>query len=69
MNPTNENKKGETPDSQTLSEFPAAEVLHIGDHDPSGVHVFSSMAEDVQAFAVGLGASTLPVFNPAGCHP
>jgi hypothetical protein len=25
-------------------------VLHIGDHDPSGVHVFSSLAEDVTAF-------------------
>jgi hypothetical protein len=32
-----------------LSEWPAAEVLHIGDHDPSGVHVFSSLAEDVRA--------------------
>lgn len=27
------------------------EVLHVGDHDPSGVHLFSSFAEDVQAFA------------------
>ena len=26
------------------------EVLHIGDHDPSGVHIFSSLAEDIQAF-------------------
>jgi hypothetical protein len=26
-------------------------VLHIGDHDPSGVHVFSSLAEDIDAFA------------------
>jgi hypothetical protein len=26
------------------------EVLHIGDHDPSGVHLFSSFAEDVRAF-------------------
>jgi hypothetical protein len=25
--------------------------LHIGDHDPSGVHVFSSLAEDVEAFS------------------
>lgn len=25
------------------------EVLHVGDHDPSGVHLFSSMAEDVAA--------------------
>lgn len=27
------------------------EVLHIGDHDPSGVHMFSSLHEDVRAFA------------------
>ena len=27
------------------------EVLHIGDHDPSGVHVFSSLGEDIAAFA------------------
>jgi hypothetical protein len=35
--------------TEFLSEWPAAEVLHIGDHDPSGVHVFSSLAEDVRA--------------------
>ena len=27
------------------------EVLHIGDHDPSGVHIFSALAEDITAFA------------------
>jgi hypothetical protein len=37
--------------AQTLSEFPGAEVLHSGDHNPSGVHVFSSMLEDVIAFS------------------
>jgi len=26
-------------------------VLHIGDHDPSGVHIALNMAEDVEAFA------------------
>jgi hypothetical protein len=31
-------------------------VLHIGDHDPSGVHVFSSLAEDIEAFAADYGA-------------
>lgn len=30
-------------------------VLHIGDHDPSGVAVFTSAAEDVAAMAAGLG--------------
>jgi hypothetical protein len=32
-----------------------AEVLHIGDHDPSGVHLFTALAEDVAAFAEELG--------------
>jgi hypothetical protein len=32
-----------------------AEVLHIGDFDPSGVHIFKSLAEDVSAFVAGLG--------------
>jgi hypothetical protein len=27
------------------------EVLHIGDHDPSGTHLFLALSEDVQAFA------------------
>jgi hypothetical protein len=38
-----------------LGEYAAVEVLHIGDHDPSGVHLFSSMAEDVARIAEGLG--------------
>jgi hypothetical protein len=29
------------------------EVLHVGDHDPSGVHLYLAMAEDVMAFAGG----------------
>ena len=31
------------------------EVLHIGDHDPSGAHLFLALAEDVKAFADELG--------------
>jgi hypothetical protein len=30
-------------------------VLHIGDHDPSGVHVFCSLDEDVRSFCGDLG--------------
>lgn len=30
-------------------------VLHIGDHDPSGAHLFLAFAEDVQAFMRELG--------------
>ncbi|MET4750391.1 hypothetical protein [Bradyrhizobium sp. RT11b] len=32
-------------------------VLHIGDHDPSGAHMFIALAEDVEAFARELGGS------------
>jgi len=31
------------------------EVLHVGDHDPSGGHMFVTMKEDVEAFVSDLG--------------
>lgn len=31
-------------------------ILHLGDYDPSGEHLFSSLAEDVIAFAAAAGA-------------
>jgi hypothetical protein len=31
------------------------EVLHIGDHDPSGAHIFLALQEDVEAFTAELG--------------
>lgn len=40
--------------AQELAAYPEAEVLHIGDLDPSGVHLFQSMAEDVAAMAQAL---------------
>ena len=30
-------------------------VLHVGDHDPSGAHLYQSLQEDVAAFIVELG--------------
>ena len=30
-------------------------VLHLGDYDPSGVHMFKNFSEDVGAFVEGLG--------------
>ena len=39
----------------TLGQWSDVEVLHIGDHDPSGVHLFTSMAEDVRTIARDLG--------------
>ena len=44
--------------AKKLGRFARVEVLHIGDHDPSGVHLFSSMQEDVQQIASGLGLET-----------
>jgi hypothetical protein len=55
--------------AQILARLPAAEVLHIGDHDPSGVHVFSSIAEDVVAFTGRLGANAAPVFTRLAVTP
>ena len=38
------------------------EVLHIGDLDPSGVHLFSSLAEDVSAMVHSI-AGAAPIFT------
>jgi hypothetical protein len=35
----------------------STEVLHIGDHDPSGAHMFIALAEDIKAFVRELGGS------------
>jgi len=37
--------------SQMVSDGQDICVLHIGDYDPSGVTIFTSLAEDVSAFA------------------
>jgi hypothetical protein len=37
--------------AQKLARFHAVTVLHLGDLDPSGVHVFTALREDIQAFA------------------
>ncbi len=50
--------------AERLGEWPTVEVLHIGDHDPSGVHLYLSMAEDVEEIADGLGLDRHPIFSP-----
>jgi hypothetical protein len=35
------------------------EVVHIGDHDPSGGHMFVTLMEDVSAFVRDLGAEVI----------
>jgi hypothetical protein len=47
----------------TLSAWGSAEVLHIGDRDPSGEHLFSSLAEDVAAFVAGSGSGAVVRFT------
>ena len=39
------------------------EVLHIGDHDPSGVHLFTALAEDVSAMVRGFDVGAAPGFT------
>jgi hypothetical protein len=41
--------------AKEVSELPAVEILHIGDHDPSGVHMCNSLDEDLQAFVSHFG--------------
>ena len=41
--------------AQEFAEMGWVKVLHIGDHDPSGVHVYGSLDEDVRAFIRELG--------------
>jgi hypothetical protein len=46
----------------------AAEALHIGDHDPSGCHVYASLAEDVTAMVEAkIGAE--PTFTRLAVTP
>lgn len=41
---------------QCAAEERPTEVLHIGDHDPSGAHLFIALVEDISAFACAYGA-------------
>lgn len=43
------------------------EILHLGDHDTSGTHVYSSLAEDVMAFCKAIGA--FPTFTRLAVTP
>lgn len=48
--------------ARELAGAEAAEVLHIGDLDPSGEHLFTALAEDVSAMVGGLGGN-VPTFT------
>lgn len=52
-----------------FAKFGRVEVLHIGDHDPSGVHVFSSLEEDVRAFVAHFNPEARIVFTRLAVTP
>lgn len=54
--------------AQELSEYDRAEILHVGDHDPSGVHLFNALAEDIQAMCIALDAPP-PTFTRLAVTP
>ena len=54
--------------ARDLANHPRAEVMHVGDHDPSGWHLFASLAEDVTAFVEALGGNS-PVFSRLAVIP
>jgi hypothetical protein len=43
--------------AEEMSCHTAVEVLHVGDHDPSGAHIFLALQEDVEAFGAFYGLS------------
>jgi hypothetical protein len=45
--------------AREFSSLGPVEVLHIGDFDPSGVHVFASLDEDVRAFLTAMGGDAV----------
>lgn len=57
----------ELTDAATAGQF--IEVLHIGDLDPFGVHLFTSLAEDVQAMCYGLHPEGAPAFTRLAVRP
>ena len=54
--------------AQELAKCGESEILHIGDHDPSGWHLFTSLAEDVSEFVAALGGPT-PTFTRLAVTP
>lgn len=54
--------------AQELAQCGQCEILHIGDHDPSGWHLFASLAEDVSEFVAALGG-TPPTFTRLAVTP
>ena len=41
--------------ARTIAQYDFVEILHIGDHDPSGIHIPNSLYEDLAAFSKHYG--------------
>jgi hypothetical protein len=54
--------------AEQLADEGQAEVLHLGDLDPSGVHLFASLAEDVTAMVQEI-AGAAPTFTRLAVTP
>ena len=44
-------------------------LLHVGDYDPSGVHVFNALDEDVRAFTMQLNPDARVIFERVAILP
>lgn len=55
--------------AERLGQWPRVEVLHIGDHDPNGVHLYFSMADDVPQIAEDLGLESDILFSRLAVTP
>ena len=55
--------------AEYLGQYDRAEVLHIGDHDPSGVHLFANLRDDVTAFANSNGGGHAIAFSRLAVTP
>lgn len=55
--------------ARELAQYPATEILHLGDFDPSGEHIFSVLRDDVLAFFPSHSIGRLPRFTRLAVTP
>ncbi len=55
--------------ARELADHDATEILHVGDHDPSGVHLFNALSEDIRAMCAGLDSTGGQTFTHLAVTP
>ena len=55
--------------AQTICQQGPTEIFHIGDHDPSGVHLFQNLSEDVSKIVSDLDGIDSPKFTRLAVTP